>query len=170
MISQVRPLASTDLMRSHFGLLATLTLAPPIAPSVYTALFAHLKSCPETYYIIVIIDRATDQMVAHGTVILERKFIHGGSVAGHIEDIVVSPATRGRGLGLILVKGLRDMASMGLGCYKVILDCKEDRVREWLFLLIAAKKLISAAVQRSMRNAASTFGLGRWFVEPSSSN
>lgn len=117
-------------MRSHFGLLATLTISPPIAPSVYSALFTHLKACPDTYYILVIIDRATDQMVAHGTVVLEHKFIHGGSIAGHIEDIVVSPEERGRGLGLQLVKGLRDMATAELGCYKVILDCKEDRVRK----------------------------------------
>ncbi|CAD6579224.1 MAG: hypothetical protein TREMPRED_002428 [Tremellales sp. Tagirdzhanova-0007] len=124
----VRPLASTDLMRSHFGLLATLTVSPPVAPSVYSALFSHLKACPDTYYIVVIIHRSTDQMVAHGTVVDERKFIHGGSVAGHIEDIVVSPEVRGMGLGITLVKGLRDMATIGLGCYKVILDCKEDRV------------------------------------------
>ena len=117
-------------MRSHFGLLATLTVSPPVAPSVYSALFSHLKACPDTYYIVVIIHRSTDQMVAHGTVVDERKFIHGGSVAGHIEDIVVSPEVRGMGLGITLVKGLRDMATIGLGCYKVILDCKEDRVGE----------------------------------------
>ncbi|ORY26225.1 hypothetical protein BCR39DRAFT_560615, partial [Naematelia encephala] len=122
-----RPLASTDLMRSHFGLLATLTLSPPIAPSIYTALFHHLLSCPETYYILVIIDRRSDQMVAHGTLVLERKFIHGGSTAGHIEDIVVSPNVRGGGLGKKLLEALREM-SVALGCYKVILDCQEDRV------------------------------------------
>ena len=70
-------------------------------------------------------------MVAHGTVIKEHKFIHGGSAAAHIEDIVISPEMRGRGLGLTLVKGLRDLAITALGCYKVILDCKDDRVREF---------------------------------------
>lgn len=118
-------------MRAHFGLLATLTIAPPIAPSVYTALFTHLKACPDTYYILVIIDRATDQMVAHGTVVNERKYIHGGIAAGHLEDIVVSPEVRGKGLGLKLVKGLRDLATVQLGCYKIILDCNEDRIREY---------------------------------------
>lgn len=126
-------------MRSHFGLLGTLTVSPPIAPSVYTALFHHLKACPDTYYILVIIDRATDQMVAHGTVVKEDKFIHGGSAAGHIEDIVVSPELRGTGLGLKLVKGLRDMATTALGCYKVILDCKEDRVRRWIGSKVSSK-------------------------------
>ena len=125
----VRPLASTDLMRSHFGLLQTLTVSPPIAPSMYKSLFAHIKSCPDTYYIMVIIDRSTDQMVAHGAVVLEKKYIHGGSIAGHLEDIVVSPSTRGTGMGKTLVVGLRDLA-VERGAYKIILGCKESRVRE----------------------------------------
>ena len=126
---QVRPLASTDLMRSHFDLLATLTVAPPIAPSVYANLFTHLKSCNGTYYILVVIDKSNDQMIAHGAVILEQKYIHGGASAGHIEDIVVDPDVRGGGVGKKLVVGLRDLA-IGLGAYKVNLGCKEDRIRE----------------------------------------
>lgn len=150
-------------MRSHFGLLATLTISPPIAPSIYASLFDHLKSCPDTYHIVVIINRSTDQMIAHGTVVKENKFIHGGSAAGHIEDIVVSPDVRGRGLGLKLVKGLRDMATTTLGCYKVILDCKEDRVRKWSSLT-KRPALTGRLAQRFTRNADSIFGLERWYV------
>jgi GNAT superfamily N-acetyltransferase len=116
-------------MRSHFHLLQTLTLAPPIAPSIYKALFHHLKACPETYFIVVVIDRSTDQMVAHGTLLVERKFIHGGSIAGHIEDIVVNPEARGGGLGKNLVVGLKDLG-LAVGCYKITLDCKVDRICE----------------------------------------
>lgn len=123
----VRPLSSTDLMRSHFPLLSTLTASPPMAPSVYAALFTHMRSCPATYYIIVVVERATDQLVAAGTLFVERKHIHGGGVAGHIEDIVVAPTTRGQGLGQKLVNGLREMG-VALGCYKVLLDCKEDKI------------------------------------------
>ena len=126
---QVRPLSSTDLMRSHFPLLSTLTSSPPMAPSVYAALFTHMRSCPATYYIIVIVERSTDQLVAAGTLFVERKHIHGGGVAGHIEDIVVAPTTRGQGLGQKLVSGLREMG-VALGCYKVLLDCKDDKIRE----------------------------------------
>ncbi|EIW67032.1 hypothetical protein TREMEDRAFT_34219 [Tremella mesenterica DSM 1558] len=122
----IRPLASTDLMRSHFHLLATLTSSPPIAPSVYAALFNHMKSCPSTYYIVVFIERSTDQLVASGTLLTERKHVRGGGVAGHIEDIVVSPSTQGQGLGIKMVNGLKDLAA-GLGCYKVVLDCVEAK-------------------------------------------
>jgi ribosomal protein S18 acetylase RimI-like enzyme len=118
-------------MRSHFGLLSNLTSSPAIAPSLYTSLFSHLKSCPGTYYILVIVDRSNDQLVAAGTLIVERKHIHGAGMAGHIEDIVVAPETRGKGLGKQLVDGLREMGT-GLGCYKTILDCQNEKIREWV--------------------------------------
>ncbi|WVF65636.1 hypothetical protein IAT40_000367 [Kwoniella sp. CBS 6097] len=123
----VRPLASTDLLRSHFQLLNTLRESPALAPSVYAAIFAHFKSCPGTYYVLVIVDRSTDQLVASGTLIVERKHINNGGASGHLEDIVVSDKMQGKGLGLKLVIGLRDMA-VALGCYKVILDCKEQKI------------------------------------------
>lgn len=124
----MRPLANTDLMRSHFGLLSTLTAAPAMPPSQYKSLFTYMKAnCSGTYFTVVIVSRRTDQLVAAGTLLLERKYIHGGGLAGHIEDIVVSPDMRGRGMGLRLVEGLRRMAEL-LGCYKTVLTCKEDKV------------------------------------------
>jgi GNAT superfamily N-acetyltransferase len=118
-------------MRSHFGLLSTLSEAPPLAPSVYTDLFHHLKDYGDVYFVCVFIDRSTDQLVASGTLIREKKFIHGGGVSGHIEDIVLSPSVQGRGLGRVMVEGLRELA-VGLDCYKVILDCQEGKVREYI--------------------------------------
>jgi len=130
----VRPLASNDLLRSHFGLLSHLSTSPPLAPSVYTALFNAIKRCEDTYYIIVYVERETDQIVASGTLINERKYIHGAGRAGHIEDIVLAPSVQGRGLGRALVEGLRDLA-VSLGCYKIILDCQEPKVREYKHLV-----------------------------------
>lgn len=82
----------------------------------------------------MIVSKATDELVASGTLFIERKYIHAGGIAGHIEDIVVSPSTQGHGLGLRLVKGLRELGEL-VGCYKVILDCKEEKVGEWICLL-----------------------------------
>ncbi|WOO83507.1 Glucosamine 6-phosphate N-acetyltransferase 1 [Vanrija pseudolonga] len=123
----VRPLAADDFIRSYFGLLSSLSTAPPLAPSVFTALFNALKASIDTYFIVVIVEKSTDQIVASGTLIVERKFIHAAGLAGHIEDIVVSPNAQGRGLGGTLVTGLREMATR-LNCYKVILDCKDPKV------------------------------------------
>ncbi|WWD21112.1 hypothetical protein CI109_105593 [Kwoniella shandongensis] len=123
----VRPLSLTDLLRGHFELLSDLRQSPALAPSVYNAIFAHLKSCPGTYYIVVVVHKETDRLVASGTLVVERKHINGGGASGHLEDIVVSEKMQGRGLGQKLVIGLRDLA-VGLGCYKVILDCKEPKI------------------------------------------
>ena len=73
------------------------------------------------------VEKSTDQLIAAGTLFMERKHIHAGGMAGHIEEIVVSPSMRGQGLGLTLVKGLKDMG-VALGCYKTILDCGDDKV------------------------------------------
>lgn len=124
---QVRPLSSSDQSRSHFDLLQDLTSSPFVDSAVYSDIFTHIKSCPHTYYIVVVIDKSDDQLVAAGTLMIERKHIRSGGSAGHIEDIVVSAKTQGKGLGGKLVKGLRDM-SEGLGCYKTTLDCKEEKV------------------------------------------
>nr|XP_019009767.1 uncharacterized protein I206_05327 [Kwoniella pini CBS 10737]OCF48548.1 hypothetical protein I206_05327 [Kwoniella pini CBS 10737] len=123
----IRPLSSTDLLRSHFELLNDLRTSPALAPSVYSSIFHHFKSCPGTYFILVMVDKNTDRLVASGSLLIERKHINNGGLAGHIEDIVVSDSMQGKGLGQKLVVGLRDMA-IELGCYKVILDCKEAKM------------------------------------------
>ncbi|OWZ75844.1 glucosamine 6-phosphate N-acetyltransferase [Cryptococcus neoformans Tu401-1] len=123
----VRPLASTDLLRQHFELLSNLRPSPALAPSLYQAIFTHFKSCPLTYYTVVMVDTKNDRLVASGTLIVERKHINGGGAAGHLEDIVVAEEMRGKKLGMTLVTGLRDLA-VSLGCYKVILDCKEAKI------------------------------------------
>ncbi|WVQ81563.1 hypothetical protein IAT38_003687 [Cryptococcus sp. DSM 104549] len=125
----IRPLASTDLLRNHFELLNDLRQSPALAPSLYNAIFTHLRASPApgTYFIVVFVDKVTDQLVASGTLVVERKYINGGGAAGHLEDIVVAERMQGRRLGGRLVVGLREMA-VGLGCYKVILDCKEAKI------------------------------------------
>jgi glucosamine-phosphate N-acetyltransferase len=44
---------------------------------------------------------------------------------GHIEDIVVDKELNGKGIGKQLINELSEYAKNN-GCYKVILDCKED--------------------------------------------
>ena len=114
-------------MRSHFPLLSCLSESPPIAPSTYAALFQHLRACATTYYVVVIVDKSNDQLVASATLFVERKYIHGGGIAGHIEDVVVSNNAQGKGLGGKLVKGLKELGE-SVGCYKTILDCQETKV------------------------------------------
>jgi glucosamine-phosphate N-acetyltransferase len=67
------------------------------------------------------------ELIAAGTIIMEQKFIHGGALVGHIEDIVVKKTARSAGLGKRMVNFLTEHAKH-LGAYKVILDCKESVV------------------------------------------
>lgn len=78
---------------------------------------------------MVFVNKSTDELVASATLVVERKHIHGGGIAGHIEDVVVAPQCRGTGVGVRLISGLRELGVL-VGCYKVILDCREDRVGE----------------------------------------
>jgi glucosamine-phosphate N-acetyltransferase len=70
----------------------------------------------------------TYQLVAVGSIILERKFTRGGGTIGHIEDIAVSKSMQGRKLGLKIINSL-EAIGRGEGCYKIILDCSKDNIR-----------------------------------------
>ena len=56
-------------------------------------------------------------MLACGTLLIERKLIRGAGCAGHVEDVVVDAAARGRGVGKALLDALVAKAQ-ALGCYK----------------------------------------------------
>lgn len=66
-------------------------------------------------------------IVASCTLLVEPKFLRGGSLVGHIEDVVVDEKHRSLGLGKVLVQYATN-AAKGFGCYKVILDCKNELV------------------------------------------
>lgn len=70
-------------------------------------------------------DKKDIRIVGSGTIILEPKLIHGGRSVGHIEDIVVHPSHRGKGIATGILKILNQFAREH-GCYKTILDCKPE--------------------------------------------
>ena len=73
---------------------------------MFEAQFRSIKAIPNTYYIIVIEDTSTKQIVANGTIVLERKFTHETGIVGHLEDIVVDANYRGQQLGKMYVASL----------------------------------------------------------------
>lgn len=77
--------------------------------------------------IVVMVDAATDAVVAAATLIVEPKCIHDFGFVGHVEDVIVDDLYRGCGLGKQLVNWVCTTAN-GAGCYKVILDCSDDNV------------------------------------------
>jgi GNAT superfamily N-acetyltransferase len=63
-------------------------------------------------------DGEAGPLLACGTLLLERKLIRGCGVCGHVEDVVVDSAARGRGVGRLLLDALVALARAE-GCYKV---------------------------------------------------
>jgi glucosamine-phosphate N-acetyltransferase len=62
------------------------------------------------------------RVVGTASLIVERKFIHGGGKVGHVEDVAVHPDFWRRGIGTSMVDHLTTLAREW-GCYKVILNC-----------------------------------------------
>tara|TARA_Y100000816_G_scaffold41129_1_gene25831 strand:- start:300 stop:743 length:444 start_codon:yes stop_codon:yes gene_type:complete len=61
------------------------------------------------------------------TLILEQKMYRGGKFVAHIEDLVVQKGFRKMGIASNLISYAKDFAKMK-GCYKVILNCKDELV------------------------------------------
>jgi glucosamine-phosphate N-acetyltransferase len=68
-----------------------------------------------------------DRVVGTLSLIIEQKFIHHGGWVGHIEDVAVHRDFQNRGIGRQLVQYATEEAQR-LGCYKVILNCRPERV------------------------------------------
>ena len=128
---QIRPLEVEDYDRGHIQLLTVLTKSPDPGRQSYIQRFNFIKSIPDTYYTLVIIDN-NDKVVASGTVFLERKFLRGLGVVGHIEDIAVDKNQQGKSLGKKVIQSLTEIAQ-SRGAHKVILDCSNDNIRESRF-------------------------------------
>ncbi|KAG0084137.1 Glucosamine-phosphate N-acetyltransferase-like protein [Podila epicladia] len=142
----LRPLARTDnQLRSNTSFLKTLevlTTVGNIANADFQKRFTYLQQHNDQYFTIVIEDMngpvgspsegslvapGRGKIVAAGTVLVERKFIHELGLVGHIEDIAVSADQQGKKLGLRIIETLKAIGEQ-VGCYKVILDCSEKNV------------------------------------------
>jgi glucosamine-phosphate N-acetyltransferase len=66
-----------------------------------------------------------NKIIATGTMLYERKFIHNLGLTGHIEDVCVSQSQRNSGLGKKIIEYLIQQG-IQKGCYKIILDCSEE--------------------------------------------
>lgn len=51
--------------------------------------FSQMKACPDTYYIIVIENQTTGQIIGSATLVKEQKFIHGASAVSGIKLIMM---------------------------------------------------------------------------------
>ncbi|KZT54891.1 acyl-CoA N-acyltransferase [Calocera cornea HHB12733] len=123
----LRPLHTEDLQLGHLDVLSVLSPTPALSPAQYTAIVQSMLARPDTYYPLVVFSPSSNKILACATLIVERKFLRGGGLVGHIEDVAVSQLAQGKGLGKVLVVALARLAE-SLGCYKCILDCSQDNI------------------------------------------
>jgi glucosamine-phosphate N-acetyltransferase len=68
-----------------------------------------------------------DEIVGTASLLIEQKFIHHGGKSGHIEDVAVHHDHQRQGIGSLLVAHATEEARKA-GCYKVMLNCFDDRI------------------------------------------
>lgn len=64
-------------------------------------------------------------LVGTVSLIIEQKFINNCAVYAHIEDVVINPAYRGKGIGQKMIDTVITHCREA-GIYKIILNCNEE--------------------------------------------
>ncbi|XP_015931082.1 probable glucosamine 6-phosphate N-acetyltransferase [Parasteatoda tepidariorum] len=124
----LRPLCLNDYNKGYLDLLAQLTRVGEVSEQTFKETFQEMKSAKNRYFITVIEDLTTNQIIGTATLFVERKFIHSAGLRGRLEDVVISNDYRGKQLGKLVVITIRLLAEH-IGCYKMSLDCKDKMVK-----------------------------------------
>ena len=123
----IRPIQKDD---AHNGILETLDALRPasgidavMAESIISDIISD-----QSRLVAVAFDHDNNTIVGTASIHFEKKIIHNGGIAGHIEDVAVREGYQGAGIGTRIVKYLLDEARKR-GCYKTILDCTDELVK-----------------------------------------
>lgn len=120
----IRPLRRYDVGQ-YLRLLAQLSdVGDDWTCAKREAVFDEIDNNSAFQRIYVAVD-SNNRVLGAITLLLERKFLHGGAIAAHIEDVVVDSSARGRGLGKRLVQHVVREAKKQ-NAYKVILNCSSN--------------------------------------------
>ncbi len=122
---EIRELVPADLGNGFVETLGNLSDTGGLTPAAARKVLRSMGRSP-LYHVLVAVG-ADGRVVGATTLLVEQKFIHGGGLVGHIEDVSVREGYEGRGVGGSLVKAAAEMAER-LGCYKCILECREELV------------------------------------------
>ena len=118
----IRELEEKDLFNGFLESMDSLKLASDLDTEKAKEIFEKIKANSNHFVYVAILD---GRVVGSTTMIIEPKFIHGGSNVAHIEDVVVSKEYQGKGIGEMLMQSLLELAKDN-NCYKTILDCTDD--------------------------------------------
>jgi glucosamine-phosphate N-acetyltransferase len=118
----IRALRASDFSNGFLetlGCLAPIDLTPVEAEVIWTK-----RSAAGIHTVVAEID---GRVVGTASLIVEQKFIHGGGLVGHLEDVAVHSDHSRKGIGAALVDHLTKLASSHR-CYKVILNCLDQLI------------------------------------------
>ena len=88
---------------------------------------AIMANCNSVCKIYLCFEKGSNKLVGMIKLLLEPKLHNGGAYVGHIEDVVVFPEYRKKGIGKMMVTQVTNMCKT-FGCYKVVLCCNEPLV------------------------------------------
>ena len=125
---RVRSLCLEDYDCGFLELLGQLTSVGNISREQWEARFQAMKSCANTYYVVVVEDVKLARVIGAATLVVEKKFIHCCGQVGRLEDVVVSDEYRGRQLGKLVVS-ITSLLATKLGCYKITLNCTDKMIK-----------------------------------------
>ena len=128
MAIKIRPLQVADLKPSS-GFWETLANLTPGGKKVSyaQAIRAYRQTKKQDGYTYVAVDSANGQIVGTTKLLVEQKFIRNLALAGHIEDVATRKGYESQGIASQLITAALKKAKV-LGCYKVILDCRQELV------------------------------------------
>ena len=118
----IRELRKDDIMNGFLTTLDSLRQTSDIEQSKAEKIFEEINSNPDH---IIVVAESDGKIVGTATILIELKFIHGGGLVGHIEDVVVDKNSQRQKIGEKIMKYLIEFAK-NRGCYKTILDCTDD--------------------------------------------
>lgn len=114
----IRPLQRSDYGKGFLDVLRVLTSVGDISADAFSQQFDWMSRERAGDYFVVVVCDGNGRVVGAGTLIVERKFVHGLGKVGHIEDICVATDQQGKKLGLRIIQTLDHIAKK-IGCYKV---------------------------------------------------
>jgi len=118
----IRELRKEDLWNGFLTTLDSLKQTSDIDRNKAKEVFEKIDSNPDH---IIVVAELDGKIVGTTTLLIEPKFIHGGGLVGHIEDVVVNKNFQGQKIAEKIMKYLLEFAK-NRGCYKTILDCTDD--------------------------------------------
>ena len=124
---KIRELRKEDLnpKRGFLKTLSNLSKTALLSKKKIKAIFKEVKEKENSYIFVAVGENK--QIIGTIKLIIERKFWQGGKRAGHIEDVVTRKGFENMGVaGSLIKKAL--VEAKKLGCYKVILDCRDELV------------------------------------------